>query len=71
MDDDTAYNGHGTHVSGIVGAVENDGTGVAGAKYLDSTADGVQRPDCGPGLVIQAKQAASTYWRGERLIGVR
>jgi subtilisin family serine protease len=67
MDDDTAYNGHGTHVSGIIGAVGNNGTGVAGVnwttsllavKYLDSTASGVTS-DLIAALdwVIQAKQA--------------
>jgi thermitase len=49
MDDDTSYNGHGTHVSGIIGAVGNNGTGVAGVnwiaslmgvKWVDSTGSG-------------------------------
>ena len=49
MDDDTAYGGHGTHVAGILGAVGNNGTGVAGmnwqttilpVKWLDSNASG-------------------------------
>ena len=46
MDDDTTYGGHGTHVAGIIGAVGNNGIGVAGmnwqttilpVKWLDST----------------------------------
>jgi subtilisin family serine protease len=49
MDDDTAYNGHGTHVAGIIGAVGNNGTGVTGVnwsaelmavKWVSSTATG-------------------------------
>jgi thermitase len=33
MDDDTYYGGHGTHVAGIMGAVGNNGTGVAGMNW--------------------------------------
>ncbi|HEV7528598.1 MAG TPA: S8 family serine peptidase, partial [Solirubrobacteraceae bacterium] len=49
MDDDTAYGGHGTHVAGIMGAVGNNGAGVAGmnwqtsilpVKWLNSSASG-------------------------------
>ena len=49
MDDDKAYGGHGTHVAGIMGAVGNNGIGVAGmnwqttilpAKWLNSSAWG-------------------------------
>ncbi|HEY5188291.1 MAG TPA: S8 family peptidase [Solirubrobacteraceae bacterium] len=49
MDDDTVYGGHGTHVAGIMGAVGNNGIGVAGmnwqttllpVKWLDSNASG-------------------------------
>jgi subtilisin family serine protease len=49
MDDDKAYGGHGTHVAGIMGAVGNNGVGVAGmnwqttilpAKWLSSSAWG-------------------------------
>jgi serine protease len=49
MDDDTVYGGHGTHVAGIMGAVGNNGVGVAGVnwsttilpvKWLDSNASG-------------------------------
>ncbi len=49
MDDDTYYGGHGTHVAGIMGAVGNNGVGVAGidwattilpVKWLDSNASG-------------------------------
>jgi subtilisin family serine protease len=49
MDDDTVYGGHGTHVAGIMGAVGNNGAGVAGVnwstsilpvKWLDSNASG-------------------------------
>jgi hypothetical protein len=48
-DDDTVYNGHGTHVAGIMGAVGNNHIGVAGlnwsttilpVKWLDATASG-------------------------------
>jgi len=50
MDDDTSYNGHGTHVSGIIGAATNNNNGVAGinwttnllaVKWLDSHASGL------------------------------
>ena len=49
MDDDVAYGGHGTHVAGIIGAVGNNGEGVAGVawrttllpvKWLDAHASG-------------------------------
>jgi Subtilase family len=49
MDDDAVYGGHGTHVAGIMGAVGNNGIGVAGmnwqtsllpVKWLDSKAAG-------------------------------
>jgi subtilisin family serine protease len=49
MDDDTIYGGHGTHVAGIMGAVGNNATGVAGmnwqssilpVKWLSSSASG-------------------------------
>jgi subtilisin family serine protease len=33
MDEDTAYGGHGTHVAGIMGAVANNGQGVAGMNW--------------------------------------
>ncbi len=34
MDDDTNYNGHGTHVAGIIGAVTNNSRGVAGVNWV-------------------------------------
>jgi subtilisin family serine protease len=49
MDDDTLYGGHGTHVAGIMGALANNHTGVAGVnwrtsilpvKWLDSSGQG-------------------------------
>src|SRR5207244_12644090 len=33
IDEDTAYNGHGTHVAGSMGAVGNNGVGVAGMNW--------------------------------------
>src|SRR5262249_15307540 len=33
IDEDTSYNGHGTHVAGILGAVGNNGAGVAGINW--------------------------------------
>jgi subtilisin family serine protease len=36
MDDDAVYGGHGTHVAGIIGAVGNNGTGVAGMNWQTS-----------------------------------
>jgi len=33
MDTDVSFNGHGTHVAGIMGAVGNNGTGVAGMNW--------------------------------------
>src|SRR5437764_2828283 len=33
IDTDTSYGGHGTHVGGILGAVGNNGTGVAGMNW--------------------------------------
>jgi subtilisin family serine protease len=49
MDDEKTYGGHGTHVAGILGAVGNNSTGVAGmnwtttilpVKWLDSSGNG-------------------------------
>ena len=36
MDDDSVYGGHGSHVAGIMGAVGNNGTGVAGMNWHTS-----------------------------------
>jgi len=36
MDEDTTYGGHGTHVAGIMGAVGNNGIGVAGMNWQTS-----------------------------------
>ena len=36
MDDDTSYGGHGTHVAGILGAVANNASGVAGVNWTTS-----------------------------------
>ena len=36
MDDDTCYGGHGTHVAGILGAIGNNGAGVAGVNWTTS-----------------------------------
>ncbi len=33
MDEDTTYGGHGTHVAGIMGAVGNNGIGIAGMNW--------------------------------------
>jgi thermitase len=33
IDEDTSFNGHGTHVAGILGAVGNNGVGVAGMNW--------------------------------------
>jgi subtilisin family serine protease len=33
FDEDTSYRGHGTHVAGIIGAVGNNGEGVAGVNW--------------------------------------
>jgi len=46
MDDDTAYNGHGTHVAGIIGAAGNNGIGVAGVNW-QVTLLGVKWVDAG------------------------
>jgi subtilisin family serine protease len=36
VDEDTTYGGHGTHVAGILGAVGNNGAGVAGINWQTS-----------------------------------
>ena len=36
MDDDTAFNGHGSHVGGILGAVTNNAAGVSGVNWTTS-----------------------------------
>jgi subtilisin family serine protease len=67
LDDDTVYNGHGSHVSGIIGAATNNGIGVAGVnwqtnilavKWVDSSGNG-NTSDLITALdwVIEAKQA--------------
>jgi subtilisin family serine protease len=67
MDDDTVYDGHGTHVAGIIGAVGNNGIGVAGVnwktsllgvKWVDANGNGFTS-DLIAALdwVVQAKQA--------------
>lgn len=67
LDDDTVYNGHGSHVAGIIGAVSNNGIGVAGVnwqttllavKWVNSTGTGATS-DLISALdwVIKAKQA--------------
>jgi subtilisin family serine protease len=70
MDDDTFYNGHGTHVSGIIGAVTNNHNGVAGVnwttnllavKWLDSNANGTTSSlITALDWLVRAKQAVST-----------
>ncbi len=67
MDDDTTYNGHGTHVAGIIGAVGNNGVGVTGVnqtvsimavKWLDSDSSGLtSNLIAALQLVIEAKKA--------------
>jgi thermitase len=67
MDDDTAYDGHGTHVAGIMGAVGSNGVGVTGVnwttsimavKWLDSNSSGLtSNLIAALQLVLQAKQA--------------
>jgi subtilisin family serine protease len=67
LDDDVAYDGHGSHVSGIIGAATNNGIGVAGVnwqtnilavKWVDAAGDG-NTSDLITALdwVITAKQA--------------
>jgi subtilisin family serine protease len=36
LDDDVQYGGHGTHVSGIIGAIGNNSAGVAGVNWTTS-----------------------------------
>ena len=36
IDEDDTYDGHGTHVAGIMGAVGNNGIGVAGINWQTS-----------------------------------
>src|SRR4029077_12009694 len=36
MDDDNVYNGHGTHVAGIMGAVGNNAAGTVGVNWTTS-----------------------------------
>lgn len=36
MDDDACFAGHGTHVAGILGAIGNNGSGVAGVNWTTS-----------------------------------
>ena len=66
-DDDTTYNGHGTHVAGIMGAVGNNRIGVAGmnwsttilpVKWLNATAGGdTDQLISGLDWLLKAKQA--------------
>jgi subtilisin family serine protease len=67
MDDETVYGGHGTHVAGILGAVGNNGVGVAGVnwsttilpvKWVNSAGSGTTS-DLIAGLdwLLKAKQA--------------
>ncbi|MDQ2901490.1 MAG: S8 family serine peptidase, partial [Acidobacteriota bacterium] len=67
MDDEVAYGGHGTHVAGILGAVGNNGTGVAGVNWTTSIMAVKWFPATGAGAtsdlisamdwVVQAKRA--------------
>lgn len=67
QDDDAYYGGHGTHVAGIMGAIGNNGVGVAGldwattilpVKWLDSQASGsTSQLISGLDWLLAAKQA--------------
>ncbi len=67
MDDETPYRGHGTHVAGILGAVGNNGVGVAGVnwattilpvKWTNSAGDGsTSQLLTALDWVVKAKQA--------------
>ena len=67
MDDEVPYNGHGTHVAGIIGAVGNNGVGVTGVnwqttilpvKWVDSSGSGsTSQLIAALDWVIQAKNA--------------
>src|SRR6266567_4995510 len=68
MDNDTAYNGHGSHVGGILGAVANNAAGVSGdnwptsimaVKWIDNNGSQGATSDLITAMdwIIRAKQA--------------
>ena len=61
MDADTAYNGHGTHVAGIIGAVTNNATGVAGVNWITSLV-GVKWIDSNTGDGVTSDLIAALDW---------
>jgi len=60
--DPTDCNGHGTHVSGIIGAVGNNGIGVAGVNWVANMVVARVGPNCGNSIDLSAAIAAYDYF---------
>lgn len=62
--------GHGTHVSGIIGAQANNGRGVAGVNWTTSLiAASTEEGDCGGGSSLSTILKAYDYFHGLKRLG--
>jgi subtilisin family serine protease len=67
--DPTDCNGHGTHVSGIIGAVGNNSIGVTGVNWIANMIVARVGPDCGNSIDLNGAIAAYDYFYGLKQMG--